>query len=48
MNNKVRGILIGRMQPIHKGHIQVIKKILEEVDEIINNEVLASYAQTMK
>ena len=35
MNNNVRGILIGRMQPIHKGHIQVIKKILDEVDEII-------------
>lgn len=35
MNSKVRGILIGRMQPIHKGHIQVIKKILEEIDEII-------------
>lgn len=35
MDNKVRGILIGRMQPIHKGHIQVIKKILEEVDEIV-------------
>ena len=35
MNNKVRGILIGRLQHIHKGHIQVIKKILEEVDEII-------------
>ncbi|MEE1157327.1 MAG: nicotinamide-nucleotide adenylyltransferase [Methanobrevibacter sp.] len=35
MNNKVRGILIGRLQPIHKGHIQVIKKILDEVDEII-------------
>ena len=35
MNSKVRGILIGRMQSIHKGHIQVIKKILEEVDEII-------------
>lgn len=31
----IRGILIGRMQPIHNGHIQVIKKILEEVDEII-------------
>ena len=30
-----RGILIGRMQPFHNGHIQVIKKILEEVDEII-------------
>ena len=35
MDNKVRGILIGRMQPIHKGHMQVIKKVLEEVDEII-------------
>ena len=33
--NKVRGILIGRMQPVHNGHMQVIKKILEEVDEII-------------
>ena len=32
---KVRGILIGRMQPVHKGHMQVINKILEEVDEII-------------
>lgn len=31
----VRGILIGRMQPIHNGHMQVINKILEEVDEII-------------
>lgn len=33
--NKTRGILIGRMQPVHNGHMQVIKKILEEVDEII-------------
>lgn len=33
--NKVRGILIGRMQPPHKGHVEVIKKILEEVDEIV-------------
>lgn len=33
--NKVRGILIGRMQPVHNGHVQVISKILEEVDEII-------------
>lgn len=33
--NKVRGILIGRMQPVHNGHMQVIEKILEEVDEII-------------
>lgn len=32
---KMRGILIGRMQPLHNGHIQVIKQILNEVDEII-------------
>ncbi len=32
---KVRGILIGRMQPVHNGHMQVIDKILDEVDEII-------------
>lgn len=33
--NKVRGILIGRMQPVHNGHMEVIKQILKEVDEII-------------
>lgn len=32
---KIRGILIGRMQPVHNGHIQIIKQILDEVDEII-------------
>lgn len=32
---KERGILIGRMQPVHNGHLEVIKKILNEVDEII-------------
>jgi nicotinamide-nucleotide adenylyltransferase len=32
---KVRAILIGRMQPLHNGHVQVIHKILEEVDELI-------------
>lgn len=32
---KVRGILIGRMQPVHNGHMQVINEILKEVDEII-------------
>ena len=30
-----RGLLIGRMQPVHNGHIQVVKKILEDVNEII-------------
>ena len=32
---KVRAILIGRMQPVHNGHMQIIKQILDEVDEII-------------
>ncbi|MDO5852186.1 MAG: nicotinamide-nucleotide adenylyltransferase [Methanobacteriaceae archaeon] len=30
-----RGTLIGRMQPIHNGHISVIKETLKEMDEII-------------
>ena len=30
-----RGLLVGRMQPIHNGHLQVIKKTFEEVDELI-------------
>lgn len=34
MNGK-RGLLIGRMQPVHKGHISVIKETLTEVDELI-------------
>ncbi|MEE8167719.1 MAG: nicotinamide-nucleotide adenylyltransferase [Candidatus Hydrothermarchaeales archaeon] len=31
----MRGLLIGRFQPVHKGHVYVIKEILKEVDEII-------------
>lgn len=27
--------MIGRFQPIHKGHVEVIKHILQEVDELI-------------
>ncbi len=30
-----RAIFIGRFQPPHKGHLEVFKKILEEVDELI-------------
>ncbi|MDI6820469.1 MAG: nicotinamide-nucleotide adenylyltransferase [Candidatus Hodarchaeaceae archaeon] len=30
-----RGILIGRFQPPHKGHVEVAKQILREVDELI-------------
>lgn len=30
-----RGLLIGRMQPVHKGHISVIQETLKEVEELI-------------
>lgn len=31
----MRGLLIGRYQPFHKGHLQVIRNILREVDDLI-------------
>lgn len=31
----MRGLLIGRFQPFHKGHVYVVKEILKAVDEII-------------
>lgn len=31
----MRGLLIGRFQPFHKGHLTIIKKILKDVDELI-------------
>jgi nicotinamide-nucleotide adenylyltransferase len=31
----MRGLLVGRMQPFHKGHLEVIRTILNEVDEVI-------------
>lgn len=30
-----RGLFVGRFQPIHRGHVEIIKKILMEVDELI-------------
>jgi nicotinamide-nucleotide adenylyltransferase len=30
-----RGVFVGRFQPFHKGHLEVIKKIVKEVDELI-------------
>ncbi len=32
---RMRGLLIGRYQPFHKGHLEVIKNILKEVDDLI-------------
>lgn len=30
-----RGLIVGRFQPFHKGHLHVVKRVLEEVDEIV-------------
>ncbi|RLG89976.1 nicotinamide-nucleotide adenylyltransferase [Candidatus Bathyarchaeota archaeon] len=30
-----RGLIVGRFQPFHKGHLHAVKRVLEEVDEII-------------
>lgn len=30
-----RGVLIGRFQPVHLGHVEVFKQILREVDELV-------------
>ena len=48
MNQKTRGLLIGRMQPVHNGHIQIIKKTLESVDEIIIGVGSAQLSHTTK
>jgi len=31
----LRGLFVGRFQPIHKGHIEVIKHLMKKVDELI-------------
>lgn len=45
---KLRGILIGRMQPVHNGHIHVIESILDEVDEIIIGIGSAQLSHSLK
>jgi nicotinamide-nucleotide adenylyltransferase len=30
-----RAVFVGRFQPFHKGHLEVIKKILDKIDEVI-------------
>ena len=30
-----RGLFVGRFQPFHKGHLELIKKVLNEIDEIV-------------
>ncbi len=44
----MRGLLIGRMQPVHEGHLQVIKSILREVNEVIIGIGSAQLSHTLK
>jgi len=30
-----RGLIVGRFQPFHKGHLYVVKRVLKEVDEVV-------------
>jgi len=30
-----RGLFVGRFQPIHKGHVEALKRVLSEIDEIV-------------
>lgn len=39
---------MGRMQPIHEGHMDVIKRILEEVDEVVIGIGSAQLSHTIK
>ena len=44
----LRGLLVGRMQPVHEGHLQVIKSILKEADEVIIGIGSAQLSHTLK
>lgn len=44
----MRGLLIGRFQPFHKGHVYVVKKVLREVDEIIIGIGSAQLSHTLE
>lgn len=48
MVRTMRGLLVGRMQPVHQGHLQVIKTILQEVDELIIGIGSAQLSHTVK
>ena len=44
----MRGLLVGRMQPVHNGHLEVIKRILEDVEELIIGVGSAQLSHTVK
>lgn len=44
----MRGLLVGRMQPVHEGHLDVIKRILNEVEEVVIGVGSAQLSHTIK
>jgi len=44
----MRGLIIGRFQPFHLGHLSVIKKIVKECDTIIIGIGSAQYSHTLE
>lgn len=46
--DKVRGLLVGRMQPIHDGHMDVIHRILDDVDEVVIGIGSAQLSHSLK
>ncbi|MDH7564140.1 MAG: nicotinamide-nucleotide adenylyltransferase [Candidatus Bathyarchaeota archaeon] len=43
-----RGLLVGRFQPLHLGHLSVVKHILGEVDELIIVVGSAQYSHSLE
>ncbi|MHA2090963.1 MAG: nicotinamide-nucleotide adenylyltransferase [Candidatus Kariarchaeaceae archaeon] len=43
-----RGLLVGRFQPPHLGHLKIVNNILEEIDEIIIIIAAAQISHTLK
>ncbi|MEM3562723.1 MAG: nicotinamide-nucleotide adenylyltransferase [Candidatus Jordarchaeaceae archaeon] len=44
----IRGLFVGRFQPFHLGHLYVVKKLLERVDELIIAIGSAQYSHTFR
>lgn len=44
----MRAAYIGRFQPIHKGHLEVMKRILEEVENLVVVVAAAQISHTFK
>ncbi len=48
MENRSRGLFVGRFQPFHKGHLEVVKYILSKEKKIIIVIGSAQYSHTLE